>query len=502
MGAEQSSEVQLLQRIADAKELHAAKVATANKSVPPALFTIVERFLEDGKLVLYGGTALHLLVGLRGARIYGPDEKPDYDCFSDDAFNASHALADILYRAGEAAEQKGDEPEIARWTGVTASIGVHFGTFKVRVYGADAADISYVPPPTLAKIRAGARSVVIPSAAAGQSHTLLVTNEFVLASNIYHELSNPTGNPERWAKVVPRLAVLANAYQFARYPVDPADSVAPAASPNGRGSYDPTVSRAVLDAVRRAHRGPPTALLFGHALVAEISRTNYTFETVELLSPNPTQFMLNTPLFHAAHPAYPAGTMLSLRYGGDPFYDLFPMYEELIATYPASPGGAGAPPVQHVVLRGYEVKTCAPFALGGDGMALASREQLLYWLFRKAGIDFAPALAPAQQTPATKAWIRLLQLTLAAPAPPPWKNCLGDVHALADVFDARGQFKIMQERARTAGVTLDVPQLCRGRPENMCGFPCIFMAPPINCTTFPSLEVYSPRREAVKQGGN
>jgi hypothetical protein len=63
-------------------------------------YRIVEKFIKDKGLKLYGGQALHEHLAKHGKGLYTKDEFPDYDVFSPDAWNHAKELADILYNVG------------------------------------------------------------------------------------------------------------------------------------------------------------------------------------------------------------------------------------------------------------------------------------------------------------------------------------------------------------------------------------------------------------------
>lgn len=95
-------------------------------------FALVKKFIEDNKLILYGGMAIDGALRLRGDKIYPDDNIPDYDFYSPENVEHSYALADILYHKGL------DEARSIN--------ALHMET--MRVYSDDAhqvADITYRP---------------------------------------------------------------------------------------------------------------------------------------------------------------------------------------------------------------------------------------------------------------------------------------------------------------------------------------------------------------------
>ncbi len=63
-------------------------------------FDIVRKFIEDNKLILYGGMAIDYALRLRGDSIYPEDNVPDYDFYSPTNVEHAYQLADILYHKG------------------------------------------------------------------------------------------------------------------------------------------------------------------------------------------------------------------------------------------------------------------------------------------------------------------------------------------------------------------------------------------------------------------
>jgi len=95
-----------LEAIADKNEEHQIKLATkiqVDEWKEYGLqnpYRIVEKFIKDKGLKLYGGQALHEHLEKHGKGLYTKDEFPDYDVFSPDAWNHARELADILYDTG------------------------------------------------------------------------------------------------------------------------------------------------------------------------------------------------------------------------------------------------------------------------------------------------------------------------------------------------------------------------------------------------------------------
>lgn len=61
---------------------------------------IVEKFISERGLILYGGQAIDFALRLKGDKIYEDDAVPDYDMFSSDSVNDSYDLTEILAKEG------------------------------------------------------------------------------------------------------------------------------------------------------------------------------------------------------------------------------------------------------------------------------------------------------------------------------------------------------------------------------------------------------------------
>lgn len=118
-----------------------------------SMLEIVEKFIIDNSLVLYGGMALDLAARLRGEFIYDDKDKviPDYDFYSPDPINHAYQLAEIFYKKG--------------YKTVNAINGMHVTTMRVRLDNDVVADISYMPRAifeTLPTLKAGKLKIVHP----------------------------------------------------------------------------------------------------------------------------------------------------------------------------------------------------------------------------------------------------------------------------------------------------------------------------------------------------
>ena len=73
---------------------------TPGKSWNGRPIAIVREFIKEKGLKIYGGLALNELLKKKKAPIYGPNEFPDYDVFSPNAWEHAKELCDILVESG------------------------------------------------------------------------------------------------------------------------------------------------------------------------------------------------------------------------------------------------------------------------------------------------------------------------------------------------------------------------------------------------------------------
>jgi hypothetical protein len=148
------------------------------------LLNIVEDFIIQRKLLLYGGTAINNILP-KYAQFYNRDvEIPDYDFYSPDALKDAKDLADIFYKEG--------------YVEVEAKAGMHMGTFKIFVNFIPIADITQMHEVIYNELIKDA--IVISQ--------IYYTPPNYLRMSMYLELSRPNGDVSRWEKVLKRLNLL------------------------------------------------------------------------------------------------------------------------------------------------------------------------------------------------------------------------------------------------------------------------------------------------------
>ena len=103
---------------------------------------LVEKFIIDNNLIVYGGTAIDYTLRLKGDKIYPDDmlKVPDLDFYSPENVKHSYQIADILYHAG--------------FTNARAINALHMETMRVDAtnYNHFIADISFRPKEVFDKL--------------------------------------------------------------------------------------------------------------------------------------------------------------------------------------------------------------------------------------------------------------------------------------------------------------------------------------------------------------
>lgn len=173
------------------------------------IFKRVQQYVQQHKLIVYGGTALNQILPPKD-RFYAPTAIPDYDCFSYKAKYHAIRLANQLSAEGH--------------TYVYVKRAIHPGTFRVYVHFSPVIDITFVPKAFYTRL-----------VALAQKDYSLASMPFVpaplhyLIYSMHHELSRPMVSMYRWTKVFKRLMLLENALM--QTPPDAPLTVHPAPDP-------------------------------------------------------------------------------------------------------------------------------------------------------------------------------------------------------------------------------------------------------------------------------
>ena len=160
----------------------------ASKPEVHRMMKVVRKFIQDNKVLCYGGTAINNLLP-KEKQFYDPQKDiPDYDFFSATPQKHAVELTDLLLKEGIAE--------------VEAKPGVHLGTFKVFADYTGVADISSLDKDVFDRLW---------KESINKDGLHYVPPNF-LRMSVYLELSRPMGFVERWSKVYKRLQLLNSEY--------------------------------------------------------------------------------------------------------------------------------------------------------------------------------------------------------------------------------------------------------------------------------------------------
>lgn len=143
---------------------------------------IVESYIKKNKLIIYGGTAIIILLKSKGINLVDKDKFLDYDFYSPNFIRDSVAIANQLYDKG--------------YKYVRRINAIHPDTVRVGAEFASEflADITFVPEKVYKKI---------------PTKTIfgfLYADPQFLKVDLYRSMCQPNMNLYRWTKVYPRLA--------------------------------------------------------------------------------------------------------------------------------------------------------------------------------------------------------------------------------------------------------------------------------------------------------
>lgn len=155
------------------------------------ILEIVEDFIINRKGILYGGTALNMLLP-NDYKFYGKYEIPDYDFFSDEADMLAKDIADALKNAGY------------KYTEVKHAL--HEGTYKVYCNFESVADVT--------SLRTTDYKILLRNAEfyKKKGKKMLICPIPFLKAVAYKELCMPIGSSFRWTKVYKRLLLIESVF--------------------------------------------------------------------------------------------------------------------------------------------------------------------------------------------------------------------------------------------------------------------------------------------------
>ena len=180
-------ELEILRDALDKNQTKIRRKIVKDKDIKK-IIRIVEHFLISTKRICYGGTAINNILPIEDQFYDSEIEIPDYDFFSPEALKDAKKLADIYLQHG--------------FEEVTASAGMHPGTFKVFVNFIPVADITQLVPELFKNL---------------QRDALIINQIYYSPPNFlrmlaYLELSRPLGDTSRWEKVLKRINLLNKNY--------------------------------------------------------------------------------------------------------------------------------------------------------------------------------------------------------------------------------------------------------------------------------------------------
>ena len=160
----------------------------ANDPEIKKIMRIVKRFIQDNRVLCYGGTAINNILPKKEQFYDFDKEVPDYDFYSETHQDHAKKLSDIFAHAGI--------------SDIETKAGIHLGTFKVFAKFTGVADISMLETPIFSKL--WKESIT-------KDGIHYVPPNFLRLS-MYLELSRPRGDVTRWVKVYNRLQKLNKEY--------------------------------------------------------------------------------------------------------------------------------------------------------------------------------------------------------------------------------------------------------------------------------------------------
>jgi hypothetical protein len=180
-------ELAILRTQVDQAQEKQAKRVVQSKDISE-IIKITEDFIKDKKLICYGGTAINNILPVSDQFYDKSRDLADYDFFTANAVSDAKELADIYAERG--------------FTEVEAKSGQHYGTYKVFVNYIPVADVTSIPQELFDTL----------SENAIKRGGILYAPPNFLRMSMYLELSRPSGDTDRWEKVMKRLTLLNKHY--------------------------------------------------------------------------------------------------------------------------------------------------------------------------------------------------------------------------------------------------------------------------------------------------
>jgi hypothetical protein len=189
-------------QVKKALTIYKPKIDVKSKEIQN-IIRIVQDFISKKELLCYGGTAINNILPPEKAFYNYEEEIPDYDVFSKNAIKDVKELADIYYKNG--------------FENVEAKAALHHGTYKVYVNFIDIIDITNMDKSFFDNLKKESLNFIKNTQSnylkiQYQKSQILYCPPNFLRAQFYNELSDPSGNVQRWTKIYPRLKVFDEVY--------------------------------------------------------------------------------------------------------------------------------------------------------------------------------------------------------------------------------------------------------------------------------------------------
>lgn len=173
----------LLKYVDELHEKSEEEIETEKKRKFTHILSLIEKFLIEKKIVLYGGTAMNMYLPKKH-KFYKDYELPDYDGFCVNPEKVALELVNILKKHS--------------YEYITIRHALHDGTFKITWEFNDIADFSKISYSDYKLILKNSSTI----------NNLKVANINLIKCNAYYELCLPKSAMFRWSKVFKRIMIL------------------------------------------------------------------------------------------------------------------------------------------------------------------------------------------------------------------------------------------------------------------------------------------------------
>lgn len=173
----------LLEYVDELHEKTEEEIAIEKQKKFTHILSLIEKFIIDKKIVLYGGTAMNMYLPKKH-KFYKDYELPDYDGFCVNPEKLALELVNVLKKHS--------------YEYITIRHALHDGTFKITWEFNDIADFSKISYSDYKLILANSSTI----------NKLKVANINLIKCNAYYELCLPKSAMFRWSKVFKRIMIL------------------------------------------------------------------------------------------------------------------------------------------------------------------------------------------------------------------------------------------------------------------------------------------------------